>query len=108
MSPGNDSFNLSSLMPSTQSELVRNYLLSLQDSICKALEAEDGSATFHEDSWERPEGGGGRSRVLADGAIFEKAGINFSDVHGKGLPPRRLLHGRNWPAPRFGRWASRW
>lgn len=87
MSPGNDSFNLSSLMPSTQSELVRNYLLSLQDSICKALEAEDGSATFHEDSWERPEGGGGRSRVLADGAIFEKAGINFSDVHGKGLPP---------------------
>ena len=70
-----------------QPERVRTYLLKLQDSICTALETEDGTATFREDSWDRPEGGGGRSRVMEEGAVFEKAGINFSDVHGKGLPP---------------------
>jgi len=74
-------------MSEANPELVKNYLLGLQDRICRALEAEDGSARFHEDSWERPEGGGGRSRVITDGAVFEKGGINFSDVHGKGLPP---------------------
>lgn len=68
-------------------ELVRTYLLDLQQRICTALEAEDGSGRFHEDEWERPEGGGGRSRVLTEGSVFEKAGINFSDVSGKGLPP---------------------
>lgn len=74
-------------MSSPQPELVRAYLLDLQDRICTALAAEDGSKAFAEDSWEREEGGGGRSRVMEDGAVFEKAGINFSDVHGKGLPP---------------------
>lgn len=74
-------------MPSEKPELVRSYLLDLQDRICTSLAAEDGSAEFKEDVWQRAEGGGGRSRVLADGAVFEKAGINFSDVHGHGLPP---------------------
>lgn len=73
-------------MQTTQTEKVRRYLLALQDRICAALEADDGQARFHEDSWTRPEGGGGRSRVLADGAVFEKAGINFSDVEGSQLP----------------------
>ena len=68
-------------------DLVRTYLLDLQHRICAALEAEDGNIQFIQDEWERPEGGGGRSRVMADGAVFEKAGINFSDVSGKGLPP---------------------
>ena len=66
---------------------VRAYLLALQDRICTALEQEDGSARFLEDRWERPQGGGGRSRVLADGAIFEKAGVGFSHVQGASLPP---------------------
>jgi len=58
------------------------YILSLQDQICQAIEQEDGSAKFHEDLWERPEGGGGRSRVIAEGAVFEKGGVNISAVHG--------------------------
>jgi coproporphyrinogen III oxidase len=66
---------------------VRTYLLSLQDAICAALEREDGGGRFQEDQWSRPEGGGGRSRVLTEGAVFEKAGVGFSHVSGKSLPP---------------------
>ena len=55
----------------------------LQDRICGALETIDGRARFREDAWTRPGGGGGRSRVLEGGALFEKAGVNFSDVHGE-------------------------
>jgi coproporphyrinogen III oxidase len=65
---------------------VRTYLLSLQDSICAALERADGGK-FQEDQWTRAEGGGGRSRVLSDGAVFEKAGVGFSHVSGASLPP---------------------
>ncbi len=68
-------------------EPVRAYLQELQDRICAAVTAEDGGASFHEDIWERAEGGGGRSRVLREGGVFEQAGINFSHVHGKSLPP---------------------
>ena len=66
---------------------VKSYLLALQDSICAALSEEDGQAGFITEEWERPGGGGGRSRVLAEGAVFEKAGVNFSHVMGEGLPP---------------------
>jgi len=71
---------------------VRSYLLTLQDRISAAIEAEDGAARFREDSWERPEGGGGRSRVLTGGAVFEQAGIGFSHVFGPGLPPSATVH----------------
>ncbi len=71
---------------------VRDYLLELQDTICAALEAEDDSAIFQEDNWEREEGGGGRTRVLTDGAVFEQAGINFSQVHGASLPASATAH----------------
>lgn len=86
-----------------QIEQVRSYLLQLQDDICKALSAEDGEATFITDEWQRPEGGGGRSRVLAEGAVFEKAGVNFSHVSGAELPPsasasRPELAGRSFEA----------
>ena len=74
-------------MPTVKPETVRSYLLSLQDRICTTLEQEDGGQQFREDSWVRPEGGGGRSRVMANGRVFEKAGINFSDVQGASLPP---------------------
>src|SRR6185369_7496840 len=57
----------------------------LQDDIVAALERVDGSR-FREDEWQRPGGGGGRTRVLADGGLFEKAGVNFSDVHGELRP----------------------
>lgn len=71
---------------------VRHYLLGLQDSICTALAEEDGGKHFSEDSWTREGGGGGRSRVMEDGAVFEKAGINFSHVHGEGLPASATAH----------------
>ena len=61
---------------------VCEFFKGLQDRIVSALEEEDGKK-FREDSWERPEGGGGRSRIILDGNIFEKAGVNFSDVHGQ-------------------------
>ena len=82
---------------------VRSYLLDLQDRICAAVEAEDGVARFAEDSWERPEGGGGRSRVLSEGAVFEQAGVGFSHVFGPGLPAsataqRPDLAGRSFQA----------
>jgi coproporphyrinogen III oxidase len=70
---------------------VRAYLLGLQDRVCAAVEAEDGGARFAEDSWERPGGGGGRSRMLSEGAVFEQAGVGFSDVFGPGLPPSATL-----------------
>jgi coproporphyrinogen III oxidase len=61
------------------------YFRALQDRIVAALGQLDGG-TFRDDSWDRPGGGGGRSRVLAEGGVFEKAGVNFSDVHGELSP----------------------
>ncbi|HYV03392.1 MAG TPA: oxygen-dependent coproporphyrinogen oxidase [Blastocatellia bacterium] len=58
------------------------FFSSLQDEICGALETLDGQAKFRQDVWQREEGGGGRTRVLEAGAVFEKAGVNFSEVHG--------------------------
>ena len=83
-------------------DAVKKYLLDLQERICAALTAEDGRR-FREDSWERPAGGGGRSRVLEGGNVFEKAGVNFSHVFGDGLPPsataqRPELAGRSFEA----------
>jgi coproporphyrinogen III oxidase len=60
-----------------------NYIQNLQDQICKGLEDIDGEAKFREDLWERPEGGGGRTRVIENGQVFEKGGVNISAVHGK-------------------------
>lgn len=86
-----------------QPDAVKAYLLQLQQTICDTLAAEDGSGDFIVDDWQRPEGGGGRSRVLAGGAVFEKAGVNFSHVMGDSLPPsataaRPELAGRSYQA----------
>ncbi len=83
-------------------DAVKNYLLSLQDDICAQLTAVDGGQ-FVEDSWQRAEGGGGRSRVLENGAVIEKGGVNFSHVFGTQLPPSATAHrpelaGRHWQA----------
>lgn len=82
---------------------VKTYLLALQDDICAQLAAEDGGVTFAEDAWERPGGGGGRTRVISNGAVFEQGGVNFSHVFGDKLPPsataqRPELAGRNFQA----------
>lgn len=78
---------------------VKEYLLRLQDDICAQLAAEDGKKDFIVDEWERekPEGlmgltGGGRSRVMENGAVFEKGGVNFSHVRGKQLPASATAH----------------
>jgi coproporphyrinogen III oxidase len=65
---------------------VAAFFESLQDRICTALEELDGTGRFQEDSWQRPGGGGGRTRVLSGGQLFEKAGVNFSSVHGEMAP----------------------
>ncbi len=71
----------------TDLDAVRTYLLQLQDSICAALEREDGDGHFQEDTWTRTDGGGGgRSRVMSAGNVFEKAGVGFSHVTGASLP----------------------
>ena len=67
------------------------YICELQDTIAAALELADGVATFKEDLWKRPEGGGGRTRVLEGGAVFEKGGVNISGVHGT-LPKSMQAH----------------
>jgi coproporphyrinogen III oxidase len=102
-------------MEAINTRLVKTYLLALQDKICARLEAEDGEAVFQKDSWDRGEepdseprgglalAGGGQSRVLREGAVFEQAGVNFSHVRGQQLPPsasagRPELAGRSFEA----------
>lgn len=70
---------------------IKNYLLDLQNRVCAFLEEEDGAAKFIEDAWQHPEGGGGLTRVMVDGSIIEKAGVNFSHVQGKSLPHAATL-----------------
>ena len=68
-----------------------NYIQNLQDTICAKLEEVDGKAIFQEDLWKRPEGGGGRTRVIQNGNVFEKGGVNISAVHGE-LPETMRAH----------------
>ena len=84
-------------------EVVKEFLLQLQDNICQFLEQEDGGQCFMEEEWSREEGGGGRSRVLSEGKVFEQAGVNFSHVMGQSLPrsataKRPELEGRSFIA----------
>ncbi|MEC5344342.1 oxygen-dependent coproporphyrinogen oxidase [Brenneria populi] len=81
---------------------VKTFLRTLQDDICRQLAAADGAADFDEDIWQRAEGGGGCSRVLS-GGVFERAGVNFSHISGRSLPPsasarRPELAGRSYQA----------
>ena len=84
-------------------EAVREFLLGLQNSICSGLERLDGKSRFHEDSWQRERGGSGITRVISDGNVFEKGGVNFSHVFGDSLPPsasatRPEMAGRSFQA----------
>ncbi len=90
-------------MPQVTIDPVIAFLKTLQDDICSAVAATDGEKDFREDAWERPGGGGGRTRVLEEGAVFEQAGVNFSHVFGDRLPPsatasRPELAGRSFQA----------
>lgn len=82
---------------------VKQYLLSLQENICQTLELVDGQGHFKQDEWQREQGGGGRSRVLKNGAVIEQGGVNFSHVHGDAMPAsataaRPELAGRSFQA----------
>lgn len=76
----------------TRTEAVKAYLLDLQDRICSALETFETDTRFIEDAWTRPAGGGGRTRVIENGSVIEKGGVNFSHVFGSGLPPSASAH----------------
>ena len=86
---------------SVDKNAVKAFLLQLQEQICAALEQSDGTARFVEDSWERAEGGGGRSRVLTKGAVFEQAGVNFSHVFGDKMPASATAHRPELAGRRF-------
>ena len=82
---------------------VRKFLLELQNNICSRLQAVDGKSQFREDAWQRERGGSGISRVISEGAVFEKGGVNFSHVFGDSLPPsasatRPEMAGRSFQA----------
>jgi len=74
------------MAPTPLHAAAADFFRGLQDRICAGLEAADGSGKFREDSWAREGGGGGRSRVLVEGGVFEKAGVNFSEVFGEFSP----------------------
>ncbi|MFO8041366.1 MAG: oxygen-dependent coproporphyrinogen oxidase [Sodalinema sp.] len=76
--------------PEDSQSRISAFMKELQDSICAGLERIDGGGQFREDTWERPEGGGGRSRVIREGNVFEQGGVNFSEVFGDKLPPSIL------------------
>lgn len=76
--------------PSDSRQRFKHFVQTLQDEICSALEQLDGEAKFQTDNWRRDEGGGGRTRVIRDGRVFEQGGVNFSEVWGDSLPPAIL------------------
>ena len=83
-------------------DVVKQFLTGLQQTIVASLSGIDGRA-FRRDEWSRPEGGGGVTQVIEDGIVFERAGVNFSHVHGRNLPPsasagRPELAGRSFQA----------
>ncbi|MBQ4800811.1 oxygen-dependent coproporphyrinogen oxidase [Pseudoalteromonas sp. MMG006] len=79
-------------MQSELLEQVKAYFMALQDTICQGLEKADGSAKFVEDSWQRTEGGGGRTRVTTNGNVIEQGGVNYSHVFGASMPGSATAH----------------
>ncbi len=86
---------------SASADRVESFLCDLQDALCRALGQLDGGARFVEDAWRRDGGGGGRTRVLKRGALFEQAGVNFSRVEGSPLPPSATAHRPELAGGRF-------
>ena len=82
----------------TKEEIALKFR-KLQDSICSSLEYEDGKSKFFEEDWERPEGGGGVTRIIEDGDLIEKGGVNFSEVFGK--TPEKIKHSFDYSTSYF-------
>lgn len=86
-------------------QAVKHFLLQLQDKICQQLEVTDGQAQFIEDAWQREPGeklgGGGRTRVMREGAVFEQGGVNFSHVFGEQMPASATAHRPELAGRRF-------
>ncbi|EGQ9502094.1 oxygen-dependent coproporphyrinogen oxidase [Vibrio cholerae] len=86
-------------------QAVKHFLLQLQDKICQQFEATDGQAQFIEDAWQREPGeklgGGGRTRVMREGAVFEQGGVNFSHVFGEQMPASATAHRPELAGRRF-------
>ena len=80
-------------------EHIAAWFRDLQDRICNGLEDLDGTSRFQEDQWERPQGGGGRTRVIKDGSLIEKGGVNFSGVEGE--TPQKILDALKLPPSDF-------
>ncbi|MDX1976364.1 MAG: oxygen-dependent coproporphyrinogen oxidase [Pseudanabaenaceae cyanobacterium bins.68] len=76
--------------PSDARAIVSQFMRDFQDRVTEGLEQLDGEGKFRQDMWERPEGGGGRSRVMTEGKVLEKGGVGFSEVYGDSLPPSIL------------------
>lgn len=93
-------------------QAVKHFLLQLQDKICQQLEATDGQAQFIEDAWQREPGeklgGGGRTRVMREGAVFEQGGVNFSHVFGEQMPASATAIVQNWQVAALKPWAFLW
>ena len=90
-------------MNNNHPEVFQDWLLHLQQQICSTLEQQEPDARFQTTSWQRPEGGGGESRLLRDGELFEQAGVNISIIEGDSLPAsasaaRPQLEGRSFRA----------
>ncbi|MBC5852600.1 oxygen-dependent coproporphyrinogen oxidase [Vibrio metschnikovii] len=92
-------------MPDIDKQAVKQFLLELQDSICQQLEQADGKAKFVEEIWHREPGerlgGGGRTRVMTDGLVFEQGGVNFSHVTGQQMPVSATAHRPELAGRRF-------
>ncbi|RSD32780.1 oxygen-dependent coproporphyrinogen oxidase [Vibrio pectenicida] len=92
-------------MSAIDKQAVKHFLIELQDSICQQLELKDGRAKFKEDAWSREPGeklgGGGRTRVMTEGAVFEQGGVNFSHVEGKEMPASATAHRPELAGRRF-------
>ncbi len=94
---------MNNLLPENAIDLIKTYLLQLQNNICNSLEKLDGRGKFIEDAWTRTQGGGGLTRIMTHGDVFASAGVNFSHVSGGQLPPsatvsRPELAGRHFSA----------
>ena len=86
-------------MAEISKENIASWFQKLQDEICNSLEKLDGKASFKEDKWDRPEGGGGRSRIIKNGNLIEKGGVNFSAVSGP--TPDKILKALQLPEADF-------
>ncbi len=92
---------LTQILPDNAIDLIKTYLLQLQINLCQTLVQLDGHGQFIEDAWTRPQGGGGLTRVMANGHVFASAGVNFSLVSGGELPPSASINRPELAGRRF-------